>query len=159
MKLHIDKEVSIDAPAEKVWEVLGDNYENVGRWATVIPESAPRNNQEGELQGRTCYTAYGDTKEMITNWDEQNMTYSYQADGLPAIFKSGGSTWAIRPVGGHRSHVTMKLRMEFAPLPGLLMGWLMKPRMDKDMDGLMDDLKHYVEKGTPHPKKLKSLEK
>ncbi len=53
----------------------------------------------------------------------------------------------------------MKLRMEIKPLPGFLMGWMMKPKMNKDMDGLMDDLKHYVEKGIPHPKKAKSLEK
>ncbi len=91
MKISIDKNVTINAPAHKVWDVLATNYENVGDWATVVPESAARTDNNGELVGRVCSSAYGDAKEMITSWDEENMSYSYQADGLPAMFKSGNN--------------------------------------------------------------------
>lgn len=159
MKIYLEKEITIKASAEKVWSILADEYEKVGDWATIIPESAPRKNAMGKLEGRTCSSSYGDVKEMITNWDKENMTYSYQADGLPPIFKKGGNVWSVQAIDVNACKVNMDLKMEMATVPGLLMGWMLKPKMSKDIDGLMEDLKHYVERGVPHPKKVKSLEK
>ncbi len=159
MKIQFEREITLNAPASHVWDILANNYEKVGDWATVIPESAPRTDARGKLAGRTCTSSYGDVKEMITHWDDDQMTYSYEADGLPAMFKQGANTWSVVEVDNNTSKVFMELKMEISPLPGFLIGWIMKPKMSKDMDGLMEDLKHYVEKGTPHPKKVKSLAK
>ncbi len=158
MKLNFDKQVELNVPTEKVWDILAHNYENVGEWATIIPESAPRK-EHGKLVGRMCSSTYGDVREMITHWDEENLTYSYEADGLPSMFKSGKNIWKIEPINEQRSRVKMTLRMEMNPLPGLFMGWMIKSKMGKDLDGFMEDLRHFAEKGTPHPKKLKSVEK
>ncbi|MEM6360287.1 MAG: SRPBCC family protein [Bacteroidota bacterium] len=158
MKLRFDKEITVDVPSQRAWELLAGKYECVGDWATIIPESAPRM-KDGELIGRTCSSTYGDVQEMITHWDEENLTYSYEADGLPSMFKSGKNVWKIQPIGERRSQIRMSLKMEMAPLPGFLMGWMLKSKMGKDIDGLMEDFKHYAEKGVPHPKKLKSLAK
>ncbi|MEO1051584.1 MAG: SRPBCC family protein [Bacteroidota bacterium] len=158
MKLHFDKQVELNIPASKAWVILAKNYEHVGEWATIIPESAARS-EDGEIIGRTCSSIYGDVKEMITSWDEASMAYSYEADGLPSMFKSGKNFWKVEPINDLRSRVKMSLRMEMAPLPGFLMGWMIKSKMAKDLDGLMEDLKYYAEQGKPHPKKLKSLEK
>lgn len=75
------------------------------------------------------------------------------------MFKSGKNVWRIKPIGEDRSLVKMSLRMEMSALPGFFMGWMIKSKMGKDIGGLMEDLKHYAEKGVPHPKKIKSLEK
>ncbi len=158
MKLNFDKEVVLNVSATKAWNLLAENYENVGDWATIIPESAARN-ENGKIVGRTCSSTYGDVQEIITSWDKENMTYSYEADGLPAMFKSGKNVWKIDPIGDDRSKVKMNLRMEMSALPGFFMGWMIKSKMAKDLEGLMEDLKHYAETGSPHPKKLKSLEK
>lgn len=76
MKLNFEKEIVLSVPAKTAWGLLAGKYECVGDWATIIPESAPRM-KDGQLVGRTCSSTYGDVQEMITNWDEENMTYSY----------------------------------------------------------------------------------
>ncbi|GAB5522218.1 MAG: hypothetical protein Roseis2KO_00900 [Roseivirga sp.] len=157
--MHLQKEILINAPASSVWEVLGSNYTRVGDWASVINESAPRNNHRGELEGRTCESTYGSVKEMITQYDEKAHLLSYQADGLPAMFREGGSTWQVMPVDSNKARVIMDLKMKLAPLPGLLMGWMIKVKMSKDTDQLMLDLKHFVETGEPTDAKVKSDEK
>ncbi|MEM9674507.1 MAG: SRPBCC family protein [Bacteroidota bacterium] len=158
MKIHLNKEIELNVPAQKAWDILWNNYESVGTWASIIPESAARH-QDGKLVGRTCSSTYGDVKEIITHHNEKQLTYSYEADGLPSMFKKGGNTWKVIPLGGNRSRVQMQLRMELAPLPGFFMGWMIKSKMSKDTQGLMEDLKHFAETGKPHPKKTKSLQK
>jgi len=118
MKIHFEREVILEVPATKAWEILGSNYERIGDWATVIPESAPRTSNTGELEGRTCSSSYGDVKEMITSWDEEKMTYSYQADGLPAMFKKGGNVWKVTTISPNRSKVNMVLDMVGRSLMG-----------------------------------------
>ncbi len=159
MKLHFDKQINIDAPSEKLWHILADNYQNVGEWATIIPESSARKDEAGELIGRTCSSTYGDVQEVITSWDQENMSYSYEADGLPSMFKSGKNLWKVIPINSDRSLVKMSLKMEMSALPGFFMGWMIKSKMGKDLEGLMEDLKYYAENDSPHPKKLKSLKK
>ncbi|MEM7109667.1 MAG: SRPBCC family protein [Bacteroidota bacterium] len=158
MKLNFNKEITVDISSQKAWELLAGKYECVGDWATIIPESSPQR-RESELVGRTCSSTYGDVQEMITHWDEENMTYSYEADGLPSLFKSGKNVWQVKATGDRSCIVSMRLNMEIAALPGFFMGWMLRSKMNKDLDGLMEDLKHYAEKGVPHPKKLRSLEK
>lgn len=158
MKLYFDKQVDLNVPAQKAWNILANQYEFVGDWATIIPESAPRM-ENGELVGRTCSSTYGDVQEMITDWDEEHMTYSYEADGLPAMFKSGKNVWKLEALNSHQTRVHMSLKMEMAALPGFFMGWMIKSKMGKDLEGFMSDLKHFAETGRPSIQKKKSLEK
>ena len=154
--MHLQKEIIIDAPADKVWATIGRDYTKVGDWASIINRSGARKNIEGDTTGRTCESTYGAVSEMITRYDEESRLLSYQADGLPAMFKEGGNTWQVHEVAPGKSKVTMYLKMKFAPLPGLLMGWMIKGKMNKDTDQLMLDLKHFVETGKPTAAKLKS---
>ena len=154
--MQLQKEIIINAPATKVWDTIGNNYAAVGEWASIINESGRRNNESGELAGRTCESTYGSVKEMITTYDEEARLLSYQADGLPAMFKEGGNTWQVHALDTNRSKVTMDLKLKLAPIPGFFMGWMIKGKMSKDTDQLMLDLKQYVETGKPTKAKLKS---
>lgn len=157
--MHIQKEVIINAPADKVWKVVGTDYAKVGDWASIVNVSGERLSNTGELEGRTCESTYGAVRELITEFDEAAHLLKYEADGLPAMFKKGGNTWKVIPVNAHQSKVTMDLRMELAPIQGLLMGWMIKGKMSKDTDQLMLDLKHFVETGRPTKAKQQSDQK
>jgi len=154
--MQLQKQVIIDAPASKVWSTIGENYASVGDWASIINESGGRKSESGALEGRTCESTYGSVKEMITAYDEDSRLLSYQADGLPAMFKEGGNTWQVHALDARRSKVTMDLQMKLAPIPGFFMGWMIKSKMSKDTDQLMQDLKQFVETGKPTEAKLKS---
>ena len=147
--MQLVKEVIIDAPADKVWAVVGENYSSVGDWASIINVSGARVSDSGKLEGRTCESTYGSVKEMLTHYDEDERVLSYQADGLPAMFKEGGNTWRVERLDANHTRVTMDLRMKFALIPGFFMGWMIKGKMNKDTDQLMQDLKHFVETGRP----------
>jgi hypothetical protein len=54
------RQITIHAPADEVWEVVGRQFDRVGEWATVIPASAPDPAAAGlvdaPVPGRVCQT-------------------------------------------------------------------------------------------------------
>jgi hypothetical protein len=61
MHLHLKSQLTINAPAEKVWRILAHEFDTIGQWASAVPASqavadlpAPAGAQVG---GRVCATA------------------------------------------------------------------------------------------------------
>ena len=70
--------------------------------------------------------------------------------------KAATAHWKVTSTSVNTSDVTMKLDATLATIPGLLMGWLIKPKMKKDIYQTIDDLKHFIENGEPSEAKKKS---
>ncbi|MEQ9300491.1 MAG: SRPBCC family protein [Cyclobacteriaceae bacterium] len=159
MKFEIKKEIAINAPASKVWKVLADDYQHIGNWATMVPQSEAETDDKGELCGRVCTSTMGPLTERISTWNEEEKSLSYELVGMPAMFKEGSNSWRVKALGEDKSMVYMHGKAGLSSLAGFFMGWMIKSKMSKDMDGLIEDLKYYVEFGKPHPRKTKSQEK
>ena len=41
MQIEIKSQTVINAPASEVWNLLAHDFANIGRWATIIPDSRP----------------------------------------------------------------------------------------------------------------------
>ena len=54
----IEYDFEINSPIERVWEVVGDDFANVGDWATPVPSSRPRTDTnalpDAPVAGRVC---------------------------------------------------------------------------------------------------------
>jgi len=80
--MEFEKKVVIQASAEEVWNVLGRDFENVSKWATLVSnseintEAAVVNNSP--VGGRLCNTSIGKISEEFTEYDDQNMSFSFK---------------------------------------------------------------------------------
>lgn len=157
--MEIKKAITIQAPAEKVWEVLWNNYTQVCDWASTVNHSEKRDVHGNKNGGRTCHSTWGEISEIVKEVDQKKMSYTYYADGLPAMMKSAVNSWKVEPLGNHSSEVQMNLKIELAPIPKLLMGWMIVPKMKKDIQQTIDDLKYFIENGKPSSVKIKSDQK
>ena len=93
----IDKTDTINASAERVWEILSDEFADVGSWASVVDHSqahtkaaAPAGATAG---GRTCEVpGFGFTDERFTRYDEANKTFSFsvEAEKIPGLLQEHG---------------------------------------------------------------------
>lgn len=151
----IDQKIAVNVPAEEVWKLLWHQFENVGDWASTVNLSADRKAM-GSVKGRTCTSTWGEISELVDKVDKENMSYTYHADGLPAMMKKAQSTWQVKATGENSSEVIAHLEIEFAPLPGFLMGWMLKPKMRKDINQTFEDLRVYINTGKKTEAKLQS---
>ncbi|WP_350286847.1 SRPBCC family protein [uncultured Croceitalea sp.] len=154
--MKVNKTIQVNASAQKVWEVLYTNYGDACDWASTVNESKEREVAGSDYIGRTCSTVFGDVSEIIDRADAKKMELQYHLDDTPFIMKTATANWKVKPLNQDAASVTMDLDVTLATIPGLLMGWMIKPKMRKDIYQTMDDLKYYIETGNQSEAKIES---
>lgn len=161
--MEFKREIIINEPIEKVWEVLGNQYGEAYKWASGLKHSNPYGNPKlsgASCNNRACDTATGKIKEVIRIFDTQNHTLEYEViEGFPFFVESGVNNWQLTKLANNRTKVTMHLVVKTKGLVGTIMSPMMKMQMGKVIDPVPNDLKHFVETGTPSPNKAKELAK
>ena len=162
--MQITRSIQVDAPAEKVWDVLAHQFYDADKWASSITHSAPREagpaagDSPLAQNGRACDTSLGAFRETIQHYDERARQIGYSAEGdkMPFFVKHLQNNWTVTPKGAGRSQVDMQLQARLLPVFAQLMGPLMKRQFGKVATEATEELKHYVEHGAPHPRKVEA---
>lgn len=160
MDLHC--QIEVDAPADRVWEVLGARFAHVGEWAAPIESSCHVGEvaSPGVGSSRHCTTrrfgpfAAGAVEERLVRFDAGARTLTYEAvRGLPRFVRRAVNCWTVTPLGPHRSLVVSTAVLELGGPVGLLrcpLAW----QLERSGARVAQELKYFVERGVPHPRKL-----
>ena len=158
--MNVIREISVKASAEKLWKILGEEYENVGEWTSEVLQSSA-NPDLGPGQGRICSTnGFGDAKETITEYDEKlrSLRYVAELEKMPFFVKQMANSWRVEPKGTDHSIVHMHMQGNLLPIFAQLMGPVMKRQMSKSADVFLEELKYYAENDRVHPRKQAQLD-
>ena len=154
--VHIETE--IDAPAEAVWAVLAHDFAAMDEWSAVVQEAreidasevpdglvyAPHAPVVGRVTTSPVLTAY----EVIVEYDEENMMLRFETGNLPAFLAYADDRQTVVSKGPNKSVVVFDVRLELAPYLRLF-NPLFGSRFKSSMLGVQNELKHFVETGTP----------
>jgi carbon monoxide dehydrogenase subunit G len=91
--------------------------------------------------------------ETLITYDEVNCTLTYEASGMPAFVTIALNTWTVTPLDRRRTRVHLQAQFDTGGLLGLLGRWAIFAQVRRTSRYLADDLRHYVEHGTPSPRK------
>ena len=163
----VSKTVQINAPADRVWDVLAHQFYDADKWASSISHSAPHEagpatgDSPLAQNGRACETSLGPFRETIQDYDERARRIGYSAEGdkMPFFVKHLQNNWAVTPTGAGHSRVDMALEARLLPVFAQLMGPVLKRQFAKVAGEATEELKHYVETGRPHPRKVEADKK
>ncbi len=168
----------IAAPAAAVWEVIGPGFASIGEWATAIqtstgvthePTSRPRlaarasNGSElifAPVSGRVCSTGLSmvpEVTETLVDYDPDRRTLTYEAAGMPSFVTVARNMWTVVALDTVRSVVTLDAQFETRGIVGAVARWILLAQVRRTSRHLGDDLRHFVEYGTPSPRKRKQL--
>ena len=154
MQVHI--KTKINAPAEKVWQILAHQFDDIATWSSIVNES--RRLSAGEIPagftpapsapvlGRETVSPALKAKEIITHYSEEKMELTFEAADLPPIMTYADDVQRVIPNGPNQCIVTFDIRMEpWGPLK--IFNPILKGRFAKTMGGVQQDLKQYAETG------------
>jgi hypothetical protein len=175
----LSTELVVAAPAEAVWDVVGRRFDRIGEWATAIAASqaVPASNDswatappaglavvpavpDAPVTGRICRTGLRllpHVTELLVAYDDATRTLTYQASGLPAFVTIAENTWTVTTIDQHRTRVSLHARFDTRGPLGLLGRWVILAQVGRTSRHLAEDLRHFVEHGTPSPRKQRQL--
>lgn len=164
MLLRVTGQITIDAPATKVWAILAHDFGHIGRWASAIPESQAVTNlpppEGAEVGGRVCSAALPGVhavREEITHYDEHAMRFGYTATaGLPSFVERAENTWTARALGPSETVVDARGELDVRLFPGLLLAPLLQRQLGRTAARVLEELKYYAEHDRPHPRKVQA---
>lgn len=158
----IEKSIVINAPIDAVWKVSAAEFEHIERWDANVQASRAQPRQtsvQAPVGGRVCdlYSG-GQTTEKFVEYDERTYRFAYEiTSGLPGFVVSAKNIWIHETVAGGKTRLTMRVIMAVKGLLGAIMKGPMRAQMGKVLGNAQQELKHYVETGSPHPRKRKKM--
>ena len=156
----IEMREKTNVPADRLWAVFGEAYPEIGTWSSgVFASKACEGSGPGgaKFQGRICETNFGKLTETVTAYDPsaRKITYLVKGEKMPGFVKRMENNWQFKDPGNGKGEITMRLNGDLAFPMNILMGWMMKIQLKKDLRGNIEDLIHFAENGQAHPRKVK----
>ncbi|MBV7337438.1 SRPBCC family protein [Chloroflexi bacterium TSY] len=149
--MEITRQVTVNASAEKVWNILGTDFNNISEWASfVIDSKAIPDMPPGS--GRVCQVrGAGEVKETIYKYDEDGRTLAFILEGkkIPFFMQKIDNTWSVTPIGDNRSELQVNVDLAVMPVFKQLMSGLLRKQMGKTADDILGELKFFAENDRP----------
>ena len=169
----LSRHLTVEAPADAVWDLVGRHFDRIGDWATAIPGStaageglAPPRSPAGPVAGdapvpgRVCQTGIRlvpEVTETIVAYDAAAGTLTYQATGLPRFITIARNTWTVTPLDDRHTRLTLQAEFDTRGLFGVLARWAILLQVAWTGRHLARDLTYYIRHGRPSPRKQRQL--
>jgi len=164
------KKAIVNADADKVWGVFAHGFNDAYKWMASVNHSFAKNNGESfegcQSDGRVCELSPDGkgikASEQFLAYSEENKTATIRIDFLdaPSFFPVKFNTveFSLKEIDGGKSEMTWEFCSNIKLL-GFVLWPLLTLGFGKFIEDIMEELKFYVETGTPHPRKIKAMKK
>lgn len=151
-RVNIHHEFDVEARAEEVWRVIGDEFADVGFWVGAVPSSTAivegPTLEDAPVAGRQCDIAiagFGALTETITEFDPNARRLAYRVDaGLPRFVGELTNSWELHRGPAGTTHVTIDVAGTLTGVVGLVAGRLFVWNIRRSLRGVESDLCAYL---------------
>ena len=153
--MRISKQFIVPAPVDKVWDVVRNQYTDIGSWASAVHASARKEGPADSVEvgtSRVCTTTLGAFEETVVELDETGRRLTYRVNDMPAYIKKAQNTWTLQPHASGGTLIELAGQVTFNPLYAF-MALMMRVQLSKILNNTIEELAHYVVHGTLHPRK------
>jgi hypothetical protein len=165
--MKISGQRTIKAPADAVWRVLAHEFDRIGEWATPIATSrqaaSAQRPTDAPVEGRVCSIAlrmFPEVEERVIAYDAAGRTLTYEpVRGMPSFLAVARNRWKVTSNGHAVSSVRFEATVVTRGALGRAFGVVLRPWMWRAGRMVLSDLAHYLEHGTPSPRKRRQLER
>jgi len=170
IQMKFKKTTKIDASAEEVWAIFAHGFDNAHEWMASVPKSYGKENgnlfEGATSSGRVCELQADPSglkaSEQFLAYDEAAKTCTVRIDFVdaPKVFPVHYNSldFAITVDADERSTTTWAFSSKLKPWAYVI--WpVIRKGASVAVGQIGEELKHYVETGEPHPRKVKALEK
>ena len=160
-QLNVTSSSTINATADRVWEVLADDFLDIALWARDVNSSGDNHSSVSvpdgaPAGGRFCdVNGLGQVDERIVHFDSgsHEITWTANSDKLPGFVSGVQNALTIDKIDDNTSRVTSNLSADLSGFLGTIMAPMMRRNFSKLVAGFLEDLDVYA--GTGQISKVK----
>ena len=165
--MQVNHQFEIDAPIERVWDVVGNGFAEIGEWSTAVPASQAHGGASdlphAPVAGRSCQVAapgFGAISEKLIGFDPATHTLTYRVeDGMPRFVSEAQNTWRLTPIDDRRTKVSMTAVFASNGIVGKVTVPILKFNVRRTLASIERDLSHYLTTGRPSQAKTNQVAK
>lgn len=155
MELKIRQE--INAPADKVWDVLAHQFAEISEWSPRISSSRSidfdevpagfKVAEEAPVPGRVTPNPLGELTEVLTQFSEAKRSFTFEVAGPAPLFSHTANSTKVVATGANQCLVTFDLQLTPKGIFNLFSPLLKRRFQTSKMGpaGMIMDLKAYIE--------------
>lgn len=155
--MRIAQTITIAASADRVWDLIGHGFTDMGSWASAVTSSTASASGDGRVCEVDGLGAVGPIVEKLTSYDDQQRELTYEVEaGRPAFVASARNTWRVDHLTAGGARVAISAEVELRGLARLA-----TPVTAVGLRLLggrtLRELRYLVEHGVPAPRKRRRL--
>ncbi|MEO0422581.1 MAG: SRPBCC family protein [Pseudomonadota bacterium] len=153
----------LKASKADVWAVVADGFGDAHVWSSNIGEITVTDRNGDTIVGdqRACFIPAfnGETKETITQYDEEEGLFAYSIDqGMPPFVTYGEAVWLVNEIDRNTTQVTVEITAATAAgVPPQAIAFF-RSAMTQQVGFAVDDAKYFIENDAVHPRKTAALQ-
>lgn len=148
--MEIKRQKAINVSADKLWKIVGTDFNDISEWATYIETSYANPDLAPGQKGRVCQvTGYGEVTETLTAFDDQQrkLEFVFESKKNPFFVKNIDYMWQVKPKGEDQSELFVDVDMQLMPVFKQLLSGMMTKMLTERTDMVIDQLKYFAETG------------
>ena len=164
--MHLIKKVTINKPIQEVWRVWAEKFDKAQDWMAVVVHSFEKKEgnktENSPMIGRICEFSAKENGpkvlEDILQYDEKKylMDIKVVPQNVPLPLKYNLLKSSMRKVSDQQTEITLDISPVIS-WKGYLLYPLLRGGLSKSFNELLEELKYFLEKGQPHPRKLSKM--
>ncbi|MEM7705289.1 MAG: SRPBCC family protein [Pseudomonadota bacterium] len=153
----------LKASKADVWAVVADGFGDAHVWSSNIGKITVTDRNGDKIVGdqRACFipSFNGETKETITQYDEDKGVFAYSIDqGMPPFVTYGEAVWLVNEIDSDTTQITVEITAATAPgVPPQAIAFF-RGAMTQQVVVAVDDAKYFIENDAVHPRKTAALQ-
>ena len=152
--MEIQRQVTVNVSADKVWKILGKEFNDVSQWASFVKTSQANPDLDAGELGRVCeVNGFGKVIENIYHYDDkqQELAFTLEAEKNPFFMQRIENSWHVEPLDDDRAVVTVGVQVKLMPVFRQLLSGRLRKMMSNRADTILAELKYYAENGLARP--------
>ncbi len=156
--MKVRNEVLIEKNADNVWEVMGKQFDRIHEWASFFVDAKPAGEAKFEginFSARETVVGSGKNTHTLDVFDSENHILSYTVTaGAPPFAEKAEAEWALEIMNENTCKASIEVNMVLKDMIPAEKGQEVQQWLSQSADDMLEELKHFTETGTLHPRKL-----
>lgn len=161
----VTRELDINVSPDKLWHIIGHSFADAYIWASSVDHSTGGGTPE--FEGAKCSERFCDVNakgfnkisEKLTKYSNEHMNLAYVvSEGMPSFVSLAQNDWTVLPIGVHQAKLVMKADFGLQGIMGRFMKPMMKSKIEKLLDVVLNDARVFAETGSISDTKRKRNE-